>query len=46
MKNIITAASRKALAAFMAVVALVMCATPAGAAPAPFTGTVLDGAGL
>ena len=46
MKNIITAISRRTIAAIVAVIALVMCAPLAFAAPKTVTGTVLDGEGL
>ena len=46
MKNIISAASRKALAAIMAVMALAVCAPSAWAAPTTVTGVVLDSEGL
>ncbi len=42
MKNIITAVSRKALAAIVAAFALAVCAPAAAAAPTTVTGTVLD----
>ncbi len=46
MKNIISQASRRAVAAILAVMALAVCSPAAWAAPTTVTGTVLDSEGL